>query len=106
MSMLTTAGPTRSAALTTVREYSSSSATSSCPDDTWGDSNAGPASDSFSKAATAGSWSPATLGILINKNLGLQFRPVNYMSISPIHAYGNVTLSLRLGTTRPRQGHA
>src|ERR1700686_5719858 len=106
MSMLTTAGPTRSAALTTVREYSSRSAASSNRGETCDDANAGPASDSFNKAATAGPRSPATLGILINQNLGLELLPVNYISNLSIHIYWDVTLSLRLETTRPRQGDA
>src|ERR1700736_3051375 len=73
MSMLTTAGPTRLAALTTVREYSSSSAASSRPGDAFDDSSSGPASDSFNKAATVGSWLPATLGILITKTSGSSY---------------------------------
>src|SRR5947207_13846080 len=68
MSMLTAADPTRSAALTTVREYSSSSAASFHPGETRDASNAEPASASFSKAAMVGFRPSATLEILITKS--------------------------------------
>src|SRR5438552_15723794 len=106
MSMLTTAGPTRSAALTTVREYSSSSAASFHPGETRDDSCAEPASDSFSKAAMAGSRPPATLEILITKSRTSVAPGQLHADLTYTHLLACYSLSLRLGATRPRQGHA
>src|SRR6266446_6014161 len=96
MSMLTTAGPTRSAALTTVREYSSSRAASFHPGETRGDSNAEPASDSFSKAAMVGSRPPATLEILITKSRTPIAPGQLHADLTHTHLLACYSLSLRL----------
>src|SRR5437763_9287902 len=105
MSMLTTAGPTRSAALTTVREYSASNAASFHPGETRDDSNAEPASDLFNKAAVVGSRSPATLEILITKSRTLVAPGQLHADLIHTHLLACYSLSLPLRTTRPRQRH-